>query len=500
MLRVAVWGVAAGIVGARLYHVVTSWNEVPHEWWGPFAVWKGGLGVWGGILCGTLAGAYVVERAGRASSCSWTRSRRGSCSRRESAAGATTGTRSCSASRPTCRGPSRSTRPIGPRGTSSTGRSSRPSCTSSSGTCSSSGVLILDRLALPHQAARALRSLRRCSTPVPRVRGDAADRPRARLPRPAAQLLGLGRPLRGSRPLSSSGGSSSARARTRSAGPGRSSRLARRWRFPAAASGAAVRFRGMSVRELELDLEAFEGPFDLLLTLVLKEEVAAGGRRRRGHRARLRRGAGRAGAARPGGVRRVPRPRLVLARAEGAGARSRARTSISRSSIRRRRPRSSPAGWRSTGASRRPRTGSPSGWPSSATATSGSGRRRSRRSLSHDGRRRSRSCSQRRCAPSRSSRRQVSVAHMALRFPPVSIFLERFRALLGRRRRFDFEQEVVGLTSRRTGGCLPRGARAAEARAKWRSRRLRRSHPFECPVTGEEKQACVKGGRPLRSA
>ncbi len=29
----------------------------------------------------------------------------------------------------------------------------------------------------------------------------------------------------------------------------------------------------MSVRELELDLDAFEGPFDLLLTLVLREEV-----------------------------------------------------------------------------------------------------------------------------------------------------------------------------------------------------------------------------------
>src|SRR3954463_1892196 len=29
----------------------------------------------------------------------------------------------------------------------------------------------------------------------------------------------------------------------------------------------------MIVRELDLDLDAFEGPFDLLLTLVLKEEV-----------------------------------------------------------------------------------------------------------------------------------------------------------------------------------------------------------------------------------
>ena len=28
------------------------------------------------------------------------------------------------------------------------------------------------------------------------------------------------------------------------------------------------------VRELELDLDAFEGPFDLLLTLVLREELA----------------------------------------------------------------------------------------------------------------------------------------------------------------------------------------------------------------------------------
>ena len=36
---------------------------------------------------------------------------------------------------------------------------------------------------------------------------------------------------------------------------------------------------------------------------------------------------------------------------------------------------------------------------------------------------------------------------MALRFPPVSVFLERFRSLLGRRRRFDFDQEVEGLTN-----------------------------------------------------
>jgi segregation and condensation protein A len=39
----------------------------------------------------------------------------------------------------------------------------------------------------------------------------------------------------------------------------------------------------------------------------------------------------------------------------------------------------------------------------------------------------------------------VSLAHMALRFPPVSRFVERFRALLARRRLFDFDREVAGL-------------------------------------------------------
>ena len=65
VLRVAVWGVAAGVVGARAYHVLTSWNEVPDpKWRGVFAVWEGGLGVWGGIALGTIVGAIIVRRSG----------------------------------------------------------------------------------------------------------------------------------------------------------------------------------------------------------------------------------------------------------------------------------------------------------------------------------------------------------------------------------------------------------------------------------------------------
>lgn len=40
----------------------------------------------------------------------------------------------------------------------------------------------------------------------------------------------------------------------------------------------------------------------------------------------------------------------------------------------------------------------------------------------------------------------VSLAHMELRYPPVSQFLERFRALLQRRSRFDFEAEIGALS------------------------------------------------------
>jgi prolipoprotein diacylglyceryl transferase len=59
---VALVGFPAGIVGGRLYFLATSWSEVPHHWWGPLAVWHGGLGIWGGIAGGTLGGLWVLHR------------------------------------------------------------------------------------------------------------------------------------------------------------------------------------------------------------------------------------------------------------------------------------------------------------------------------------------------------------------------------------------------------------------------------------------------------
>jgi prolipoprotein diacylglyceryl transferase len=61
---VALWGVPAGIVGGRLYFLATTPGDAFEHWWGPLAVWEGGLGIWGGIALGTIVGLWRVRRAG----------------------------------------------------------------------------------------------------------------------------------------------------------------------------------------------------------------------------------------------------------------------------------------------------------------------------------------------------------------------------------------------------------------------------------------------------
>jgi len=62
--EVAVIAVPAGIIGGRVYHVITS----PDAYFGSngsalaiFKIWKGGLGIWGAIALG-VAGAYLSWR------------------------------------------------------------------------------------------------------------------------------------------------------------------------------------------------------------------------------------------------------------------------------------------------------------------------------------------------------------------------------------------------------------------------------------------------------
>ena len=72
MVTVALWAVPAGLIGARLYHVITDFSgkyscgpDSTGCWW-PDAlfVWKGGLGIPGGIILGTVTGIVVGRRIG----------------------------------------------------------------------------------------------------------------------------------------------------------------------------------------------------------------------------------------------------------------------------------------------------------------------------------------------------------------------------------------------------------------------------------------------------
>jgi prolipoprotein diacylglyceryl transferase len=61
---VALWAVPAGIVGGRIYFDLTTPQYIPHHWYGVFAVWDGGLGIWGGIALAAVVGAWRVRRHG----------------------------------------------------------------------------------------------------------------------------------------------------------------------------------------------------------------------------------------------------------------------------------------------------------------------------------------------------------------------------------------------------------------------------------------------------
>ena len=61
---IALWGVPAGIIGARIYFDITTPMDVPHVWYGVFAIWDGGLGVWGGIILGALVSIWRLRRHG----------------------------------------------------------------------------------------------------------------------------------------------------------------------------------------------------------------------------------------------------------------------------------------------------------------------------------------------------------------------------------------------------------------------------------------------------
>jgi len=61
---IGMWGVGAGLIGARLYHVVTEWDRFSGNLSEIPKVWHGGLGVPGGVLLGTIVGVLRARSFG----------------------------------------------------------------------------------------------------------------------------------------------------------------------------------------------------------------------------------------------------------------------------------------------------------------------------------------------------------------------------------------------------------------------------------------------------
>jgi prolipoprotein diacylglyceryl transferase len=62
---VALVAIPAGLIGARLYHVITDWPDLysSGRWWpDAFFIWKGGLGIPGGVLLGAIAAVLMARR------------------------------------------------------------------------------------------------------------------------------------------------------------------------------------------------------------------------------------------------------------------------------------------------------------------------------------------------------------------------------------------------------------------------------------------------------
>ena len=62
--EIMIWAVPSGLIGARLYHVVTDWRSFRGRWEDLPAIWQGGLGIPGGLIVGVAVGVLVAKKRG----------------------------------------------------------------------------------------------------------------------------------------------------------------------------------------------------------------------------------------------------------------------------------------------------------------------------------------------------------------------------------------------------------------------------------------------------
>ena len=61
---IAMWAVPAGVLGGRLYHVLTDYEKFQGQWFDAIKIWQGGLGIWGGVTAGVAVGWWCAKRRG----------------------------------------------------------------------------------------------------------------------------------------------------------------------------------------------------------------------------------------------------------------------------------------------------------------------------------------------------------------------------------------------------------------------------------------------------
>jgi prolipoprotein diacylglyceryl transferase len=61
---IAMWAVPAGVIGGRVYHVITDYELFRGHWFDAVKIWEGGLGIWGGVALGVLVGAWRARVRG----------------------------------------------------------------------------------------------------------------------------------------------------------------------------------------------------------------------------------------------------------------------------------------------------------------------------------------------------------------------------------------------------------------------------------------------------
>lgn len=59
---IAFWVVIWGVIGARVYHVITDYQLFEDDPLRAFQIWKGGLGIWGAVIGGALAVIVITHR------------------------------------------------------------------------------------------------------------------------------------------------------------------------------------------------------------------------------------------------------------------------------------------------------------------------------------------------------------------------------------------------------------------------------------------------------